>query len=697
MNWIARFGKMLGVGLLGLIAGCGGGGGSGGAGPYTITLRSDVGTLPLNIAGESAQIGGRYTTTLYVESRDNAGRPIPDGTGFACSLVGGFESGALYYLDGNAAHETTVTLGDGTTATVPTAYRAITLNASSGNATFHYHATDIAGTATIRCTVSEPSTNVVRTVELNIQVGGPATGKVSQIVIDKANWTFPGYLFVQGVNSPNQGQLQASLVDEAGQAVPNSAAGANNLLVEILPQTTATGATLRGINKAGNAVAGPAIHTASINGQAQFTLVSGNTAGLAVLRTTADRADNNVGNGIQEAIYNVVAIPVYVEVPVPPTPPTPIPALEITTASLPAATANIPYVAVLQGTGGVLPYTWSMAPPVSNQSFGLPMGLVLDSSGLIYGTPIGTLSGTYNFVAQIKDSTGTVVQKQFAISFTGEDLVTPVPVPALAVSPGSGTGVAGGSLTFVVTGGQPGYAAVSNNASVATASMLGNQVRVNLIAAGTTTVVITDNSGQAVTVTVTVTGGSAANELTITPSVGGTIAIGQTMKMMVSGGVPPYTVTSTNPAIGTVTGSPVGSSGGTFTFTPVSAGSVVLIISDNAGTIKTTTIGVSQPGGTLLAVLPNSASWTLGASCDGSVAYTDFVVYGGIPPYTAYSTQGSIATVAAAATNGSGYTYFRVTPTNTDATGTCDAYGAATIVIRDSVNATISVLFTTAP
>ncbi|MBK6743655.1 MAG: hypothetical protein IPG66_12040 [Hydrogenophilales bacterium] len=346
MNWITRIGKLASVGLLGLLAGCGGGGGAGGAGPYTINLTVDKTQLPLNIAGDGP-FSGRYTATLYIDARDNANRPIPGDTeAFGCSVTGGLDTGALYYLDGDPEHETTETI-DGVEVTTQNAYRAITLDSNSGTASFHFHAGDTVGTVTIRCTVTEPGTNITRTAQTTIQVGGTPTGKASQVIVDKSNWTFPGYLFVQGVNSPNQGQLQASIVDEAGQLIPNPSGTANNLQVRIVPTDGLADdtATLRGVNKSGQAVAGPAIHVASINGQAQFTLVSGNSAGTVMLEFQTDRADNNVDNGIVEPIYNYVAIPVVVSVP---TAGDPVTALSIVTES------GLPAAAETDGSGQVV-------------------------------------------------------------------------------------------------------------------------------------------------------------------------------------------------------------------------------------------------------------------------------------------------------------------------------------------------------
>ena len=126
-----------------LLSACGGGGGSAGETQeiYSISLRADKPQLPLNIAGAGPGIGvySPYTTTLYVEAK-KGGLPIPGGVEiFGCNVAGGLSSGSLYYLDGDPAHETEVTLPSGATIKVPNAYRSITLGSNSGGNSFHFH------------------------------------------------------------------------------------------------------------------------------------------------------------------------------------------------------------------------------------------------------------------------------------------------------------------------------------------------------------------------------------------------------------------------------------------------------------------------------------------------------------------------------------------------------------------------------
>lgn len=433
------------IGTSGILTGCGGGGGASTPSYWSIDVRADAQTLPINIAGEGPSIGGRYTTTLYVEVKDSGGRAIAGGD-VGCSYVGGLDAGPLYYLDGDPAHETKKTI-DGVEYTTPNAYRAVTLSTNAGLATFHFHASDVAGPATIRCTVTDAG-NVVRSDEVTIQVGGAPSGKVSQVVFDASS---PNYLFVQGYNGPTQIQLQASVVDEAGQPIVNIPAGVNNLQLRIVPDPASLAddsATLRGVNANGQTVAGTSIHVRSINGQAQFTLVSGSAAGTILVEALSDRADNDVGNGVTEGIYNHVAVSAVTSAPSQAPATTP---LAIGTVNLPAAVANIPYAALLEATGGSAPYTWSLV-----ASSTLPTGLSLSPSGVISGTPFGGTDGTYNFVVQVKDALGTTLQKGIAMSYTAPAPVSTTPSVVTTSLAKAKKGVS--YITVVAaTGGTPPY------------------------------------------------------------------------------------------------------------------------------------------------------------------------------------------------------------------------------------------------
>lgn len=118
--------------------------------------------------------------------------------------------------------------------------------------------------------------------------------------------------------------------------------------------------------------------------------------------------------------------------------------------------------------------------------------------------------------------------------------------------------------------------------------------------------------------------------------------------------------------------------------------------------------------GAVLSALPTTVTWTFTGRADDPttpadetitfgdvctapadpVAITDYTIYGGTPPYTATTSSPSIAVLAAA-----GSTTFGNTATVADSGGTfraaaaCSATGDATITIRDSAGAIITVTF----
>ena len=82
--------------------------------------------------------------------------------------------------------------------------------------------------------------------------------------------------------------------------------------------------------------------------------------------------------------------------------------LTITTTSLPGGNLNVAYTATLAASGGVTPYTWSIA------SGALPTGLSLaGGTGVISGTP--TATGTFSFTARVTAANGQSVTKPLSI------------------------------------------------------------------------------------------------------------------------------------------------------------------------------------------------------------------------------------------------------------------------------------------
>jgi hypothetical protein len=83
--------------------------------------------------------------------------------------------------------------------------------------------------------------------------------------------------------------------------------------------------------------------------------------------------------------------------------------LSIVTSALSNGTVGTAYSQSVTGTGGTLPYTWTL---VAGQGT-LPPGLSLGTGGGITGTP--TTAGTYNFTAKVTDAASATAQKALSI------------------------------------------------------------------------------------------------------------------------------------------------------------------------------------------------------------------------------------------------------------------------------------------
>ena len=390
MTWLKTAVALL---VTATLAACGGGGGSAGntTEQYSITLRADRTSLPINIAGDGPGMGvySPYTTTLYVNAKEGNDAILDGKEIFGCNLEGGVNSGALYYLDGDSQHETEVN-----GVKVPNAYRSIVLGANAGGSSFHFHSDNEAGVARIKCSVTDPRDKRVYTASVDITVGG-ATQKPASVI---ANWAAPSYLGTQfnTHNIRNNIALQVQVHDDANQPVPNPAAA--NLQVSLLSTNASSGARLLSGSQSGSVV-----QVSTTGGVGLVSVSSGPNRGVLLFELTADRYDNNIANGIQDPVTQLLALPVVNAIATE--------ALAVGEADKMEVVNGMSFASAMTATGGVPPYTW--------KAVGLPNGLTMSSDGLISGTP-NAAAGTYAFVVTVTDDSGASAVANLSMTVTGE-------------------------------------------------------------------------------------------------------------------------------------------------------------------------------------------------------------------------------------------------------------------------------------
>jgi hypothetical protein len=249
------------------------------------------------------------------------------------------------------------------------------------------------------------------------------------------------------------------------------------------------------------------------------------------------------------------------------------PPLSITTSSLPGGTLGTAYSATLAATGGITPYTWSIS------AGSLPAGLTLNSStGVISGTPTGSVTGQINFTVKVTDAeVPTPATATAALSIT----ISAAPLTVVTSSLPTGVDGSAYSATLQAAGGVTPYSWAVTTGSLPAGLSLNASTGV---ISGTPT-----GSGTTFTVTVTdsetPTPQTASKQLTITVNpqlaittsslANGVVNSAYSQTLTATGGITPYTWAisagslptglSLNSSTGAITGTPTAA--GTFNFT----------------------------------------------------------------------------------------------------------------------------------
>ena len=223
----------------------------------------------------------------------------------------------------------------------------------------------------------------------------------------------------------------------------------------------------------------------------------------------------------------------------------------------------------------------------------------------------------------------------------------------------------GSSQQFDIGGGRAPYSAVSSNSAVVAAAIANGKLTLGGVAPGSATVSLRDAAGTVQSVGVTVAPAQAL--ATTAPPSGLVVQVGSAgaQTYAISGGVGPYTATSSNPNVLTAT-----VNGNTLTLTGLTAGSATAVLRDSVNTTVSIPVTVSAAAG---AALFTTAPATLTVSRGTTTVYS---IGGGLAPYTATSSN---AAVVSATVSGSQLTISGL------------ANGSGSVVLRDAANNTVTV------
>lgn len=249
--------------------------------------------LAANSFGVDPFFGSPYVTTVTLTFRDQFGVIAEPAQGEFGVSINPVDVAAFSTLDDpetEDVNEFFVLIGNGP------------VDSAGGRATVFIHTFDRPGDVRLSVTATDAETGENFADEFTFTVSeGASDGQPANLTIQPDGQ--PQY--VQGSGGRTTSGFQVFVSDAGNTPVgdPTDATPVfNNVRLEIQNGNGSDGASLRAVNAAGNNVSGDEIAVATVGGIASVSLTSGNEPGNITVRATADRADNNVDNGIQDPI-----------------------------------------------------------------------------------------------------------------------------------------------------------------------------------------------------------------------------------------------------------------------------------------------------------------------------------------------------------------------------------------------------------
>ncbi len=289
--------------------------------------------------------------------------------------------------------------------------------------------------------------------------------------------------------------------------------------------------------------------------------------------------------------------------------------LDITTATLPAATVGAAYSQQLVAAGGSTPYSWSL------DAGSPPPGLTLSAAGVVSGTPTG--AGSATFTVRVTDAASRTATQSLTLAVIASLDITTTTLPAATVGAAYSQQLAatGGSTPYSwsLDAGSPPPGLTLSAAGVVSGTPTG-------AGSATFTVRVTDAASRTATQSLTLTV-IASLGISTTTLPEGTVGMSYSQQFSASGGVAPYTWTI---ASGSLPNGLELSSGGLLSGTPTSDGIATFTVSVADGSAQQANQPLTL---TVLAALGITTT-TLPAATSGVMYSQALMATGGATPYS---------------------------------------------------------------
>ena len=171
---------------------------------------------------------------------------------------------------------------------------------NSGHGNLFLWSKGIPGTATVTLSAIEQGSGLELTTSFSIEVvdGGTIIDLPSSISFLSAS----NALYVNGSGGATAQNVSVSV--KAG-SLPVTDPQVNNVKLSLVTDGPNSGEKLVSTNVSGTSVQGMVVNIASVNGIAAASVQSGTSQNTITLTATTDKSDNNVDNGIQDALTTV--------------------------------------------------------------------------------------------------------------------------------------------------------------------------------------------------------------------------------------------------------------------------------------------------------------------------------------------------------------------------------------------------------